>query len=94
MRQLLTAEINSAVAGFFGGGATNVYVWDGHDGSANLSALTIDSRARLIVGGLPSTMLMERHYSALAFVGHWPTATACAPMFEKTERLPGRHSHM
>lgn len=69
MRQLLTAEINSAVAGFFDGGATDVYVWDGHDGSATLSALTIDPRAHLIMGGLPSTMLMERNYSAVAFVG-------------------------
>lgn len=69
MRQLLTEEINSAVAGFFDGGATDVFVWDGHDGSATLSTLTIDSRAHLIMGGLPSTMLFERHYSAVAFVG-------------------------
>ena len=69
MRQLLTGEINAAVAGFFDGGATDVFVWDGHDGSATLSALSIDSRAHLIMGGLPSTMLMERHFSAVAFVG-------------------------
>jgi D-amino peptidase len=69
MRQLLTGEINAAVAGFFDGGATDVFVWDGHDGSATLSALTIDPRAHLIMGRLPSTMLMERHFSAVAFVG-------------------------
>jgi D-amino peptidase len=69
MRQLLTGEINSAVAGFFDGGATDVFVWDGHDGSATLSALTIDSRAHLVMGALPATMLMERHYSAVAFLG-------------------------
>ena len=69
MRQLLTGEINSAVAGFFDGGATDVFVWDGHDGSATLSALTIDSRAHLIMGVLPATMLLDRHYSAVAFVG-------------------------
>ncbi len=69
MRQLLTGEINSAVAGFFDGGATDVFVWDGHDGSATLSALTIDSRAHLVMGALPATMLMERRYSAVAFVG-------------------------
>lgn len=69
MRDLLTGEINSAVAGFFEGGATGVFVWDGHDGSATLSTLTIDSRAHLIMGELPATMLMERHYSAVAFVG-------------------------
>ncbi len=69
MRQLLTGEINSAVAGFFDGGATDVFVWDGHDGSETLSALTVDSRAHLIMGTLPATMLMDRHYSAVAFVG-------------------------
>ncbi|HSU61369.1 MAG TPA: M55 family metallopeptidase [Bryobacteraceae bacterium] len=69
MRQLLTGEINSAVDGFFAGGATDVFVWDGHDGSATLSALTIDSRAHLIMGTLPASMLMDRHYSAVAFVG-------------------------
>ena len=69
MRQLLTGEINSAVAGFFDGGATDVFVWDGHDGSQTLSALTIDSRAHLIMGTLPVTMLLDRHYSAVTFVG-------------------------
>jgi D-amino peptidase len=69
MRQLLTGEINAAVAGFFDGGATDVFVWDGHDGHQTLSALTIDSRAHLIMGGLPATMLLERHYSAVAFLG-------------------------
>ena len=57
LRQLLTGEINSAVAGFFDGGATDVFVWDGHDGSATLSALTIDWRAHLIMGALRRTCL-------------------------------------
>ncbi|HWF45741.1 MAG TPA: M55 family metallopeptidase, partial [Bryobacteraceae bacterium] len=69
MRQLLTGEINSAVAGFFDGGATDVFVWDGHDGHQTLSALTIDSRAHVILGPLPADMLFERHFSAVAFVG-------------------------
>ncbi len=69
MRQLLTGEINAAVDGFFDGGATEVTVWDGHDGSQTLSALTIHPRAKLIIGEAGLTMLMERGYSALAFVG-------------------------
>jgi D-amino peptidase len=69
MRQLLTGEINSAVAGFFDAGATDVFVWDGHDGHQTLSALTIDSRAHVIMGPLPANMLLERHFSAVAFVG-------------------------
>ena len=69
MRQLLTGEINAAVDGFFQGGATDVYVWDGHDGSQTLSTLTIHPRARLIMGGLSSTMLLERGFAAVVFVG-------------------------
>src|SRR4051794_15646420 len=76
MRQLLTGEINAAVDGFFRGGATEVFVWDGHDGSQTLSALTIDKRARLIMGGLSSTMLMDRHFSAVAFVGQHARANS------------------
>src|SRR4051812_20476340 len=67
MQKLLTGEINASVQGLFDGGADEVFVWDGHDGSQTLSALTIDSRAKLIIGELGSTMLMERHFSALAF---------------------------
>ncbi len=69
LRQLLTGEINAAVEGFFEGGADEVVVWDGHDGSQTLSALTIHPRAKLIIGGLGATMLMERGYAALAFIG-------------------------
>jgi D-amino peptidase len=69
MRALLTGEINAAVQGFIDGGATEVVVWDGHDGSQTLSVSTIDSRAKLIMGGLSSTMLMERKFAAVAFVG-------------------------
>jgi D-amino peptidase len=69
MRQLLTGEINAAVAGFLDGGASQVLVWDGHDGSATLSTLSIAPEARLIMGALPVNMLMERRYAAVAFVG-------------------------
>src|ERR1700680_2345563 len=57
MRQLLTGEINAAVEGFLSGGADEVVVWDGHDGSQTLSALTIHPKAKLIMGGLGPTML-------------------------------------
>jgi D-amino peptidase len=69
MRQLLTGEINAAVEGFYAGGADEVIVWDGHDGSQTLSALTIHPRAKLIIGKLPVTMTFERRYSAIGFVG-------------------------
>jgi D-amino peptidase len=69
MRQLLTGEINAAVDGFLGGGADEVLVWDGHDGSQTLSTLTIHPKARLLMGALGASMLMERRFSAVAYVG-------------------------
>lgn len=69
MRQLLTGEINAAVDGFLNGGADEVLVWDGHDGSQTLSTLTIHPKARLLMGGLGPTMLMERRFAAVAYVG-------------------------
>src|SRR5579863_257005 len=69
LRQLLTGEINAAVSGFLAGGADEVVVWDGHDGSQTLSAVTIHPKARLIMGSLGPTMLMERGFTAVAFVG-------------------------
>jgi D-amino peptidase len=69
MRQLLTGEINAAVDGFLQGGADEVIVWDGHDGSQTLSTLTIHPRAKLVMGGLGPSMLMERKFAAVAYVG-------------------------
>ena len=69
MRQLLTGEITAAVDGLYAGGAAEVIVWDGHDGSQTLSALTIHPRAKLIIGDLGVTMTLERNYSAIGFVG-------------------------
>lgn len=69
LRHLLTAEVNAAAEGFFDAGANEVIVWDGHDGSQTLSVETIHPRARLLIGGLGATMLLERGFSAVAFLG-------------------------
>jgi D-amino peptidase len=69
LRQLLAGEVNAAVQGFLDGGADEVVVWDGHDGSQTLSALTIHPKALLLSGGLSASMTLERHYAAIAFVG-------------------------
>jgi D-amino peptidase len=69
MRQLLTGEINAAVEGFLAGGAEEVIVWDGHDGSQTLSTLTIHPKAKLVMGALGPSMMMERRFSAVAYVG-------------------------
>jgi D-amino peptidase len=69
LRQLMTGEVNAAVEGFLAGGADEVVVWDGHDGSQTLSALSIHPKAKLLIGSLGVTMTFERHYAAIAFVG-------------------------
>src|SRR5579872_1078467 len=69
MRQLLTGEINAAVDGLYAGGADDVIVWDGHDGSQTLSALTIHPRSKLIMGDLGITMTLERNYAGMGFIG-------------------------
>ena len=58
LRQLLTGEVNAAVDGFLAGGADEVIVWDGHDGSQTLSALTIHPKARLVIGVLPASFVI------------------------------------
>ena len=69
MRQLLTGETNAAVEGFLAGGAAEVIVWDGHDGSQTLSTLSIHPKAKLLMGALGPSMLMDRHFSGVAYVG-------------------------
>ena len=69
MRQLLTGEANAAVEGFLAGGADEVIVWDGHDGSQTLSTLTIHPKAKLLMGVIGPSMMMDRHFSAVAYVG-------------------------
>jgi D-amino peptidase len=69
MRELLTGEVNAAVEGFLEAGADEVYIWDGHSNSSSLSALTIHPEAKLVQGSLGPEMLMDRGFSAVAFVG-------------------------
>ncbi len=78
MQKLLTGEINAAVRGFLAGGADEVIVWDGHDGSRTLSALMIEPRAKLVMGSLGPTMLLERGYAAIAFIGQHARANRSA----------------
>jgi D-amino peptidase len=78
MRALLTGEVNAAVQGLFDGGADEVVVWDAHDGSRSLSALTIEPRAKLIIGDLGVSMLMDRGYAAVVFLGQHPMANVRA----------------
>lgn len=69
LRQLLTGEVNAAVEGFLAGGADEVVVWDGHDGSQTLSAATIHPKAKLVIGDIGPRMTFDRGYAAVAFLG-------------------------
>ncbi len=69
LQKLLTGDVNAAVRGFLSAGADDVIVWDGHDGSRTLSAATLDPRARLVMGSLGPTMMLDRGLAAVAFVG-------------------------
>jgi D-amino peptidase len=76
-RKLLTGEINAAVDGLLEGGATEVVVWDGHDGSRTLSTLDIHPKARLLMGSpVSSTLELNSSYSAVVFIGQHAMAGA------------------
>src|SRR5215472_10766788 len=49
-RHFLVGELNAAVEGAILGGAIEVVIWDGHDGSRSLSIEDIHPRARLVQG--------------------------------------------
>ena len=69
-RKLLTGEVNAAVDGLLAGGATEVVVWDGHDGGQTLSVLDIHPKCRLLTGRpIAENMGIDSSYSAVVFIG-------------------------
>lgn len=70
-RRLLAGELNAAIEGAFAAGASEVVVWDGHDGSRTLSVDLIDRRAKLIQGKpTPANYyLSEKAYDGILFIG-------------------------
>jgi D-amino peptidase len=77
-RRLLTAELNAAVAGVLEAGATEIVVWDGHDGSRSLSIDDMDTRVKLIQGKpTPANYyLSDRAYDGIIFIGQHAMAGA------------------
>lgn len=70
-RRILTGEVNAAVEGARDAGATEVVIWDGHDGSRTLSVDEIHPAAKLIQGKpTPANYyLSEKLYDGILFVG-------------------------
>lgn len=86
-RHLLIGEVNAAVEGAIAGGATEVVIWDGHDGSRTLSIDEIDSRAKLIQGRpTPANYyLSEKLYDGILFVGQHAMAGAKGGVLAHTQ---------
>lgn len=58
-RELMTDEVNAAIAGAFDGGATDVAVCDSHAAMQNLVPARLDERAVLIRGAMRDSLQME-----------------------------------
>lgn len=69
--RLLVGEVSAAVEGVLAAGASEVVVWDGHDGSRALSVDDIHLKARLLQGRPTpaSYYLSESLYDGILFVG-------------------------
>lgn len=70
-RHILIGEVGAAVEGAVAAGATEVVIWDGHDGSRTLSVDEIPIGAKLIQGRpTPANYyLSDRLYDGIFFVG-------------------------
>jgi len=77
-RHLLAGELNAAIDGALRAGATEIVVWDGHDGSRSLSVEDVHPRAQLIQGRpTPANYyLSDRAYDGIFFVGQHAMAGA------------------
>lgn len=77
-RKFLAGELNAAIEGALAAGATEIVVWDGHDGSRSLSIDDIHPRARLIQGKPtpPNYYLSDRAYDGIFIVGQHAMAGA------------------
>lgn len=77
-RRLLAGETNAAVEGALESGASEVVIWDGHDGSRTLAIDEIHPRAQLLQGRPtpPDFYLQEKLYNGIFFIGQHAMAGA------------------
>lgn len=72
-RQLMTGDVNAAIAGLAEGGATEFVVSDGHWNASNILIESLDARARLNFGSpSPRAMMqgIDQKPTALVMVGY------------------------
>ena len=69
--RLLVGELGAAVEGVLSAGASEVVIWDGHDGSRALSVDDIHPKAKLLQGRpTPATYyLSDKLYDGILFIG-------------------------
>ena len=86
-RRLLVGELNAAVEGALKGGAQEVVIWDGHDGSRTLSIDEIHPKAKLIQGRpTPANYyLSDRLYEGIFFVGQHAMSGARAAVLAHSQ---------
>lgn len=77
-RRILTGEVNAAVAGLKAAGASEIVVWDGHDGSRTLSIDEIPAGVKLLQGSpTPANYYFsEKLYDGVMFIGQHAMAGA------------------
>ena len=72
-RQLMTKEVNVAIAAAYDAGATSVLVSDSHGDSQNLDIEQLDKRVELVRGGpRPLSMMdgIDDSFAAVVFIGY------------------------
>jgi len=72
-RRLMTLEVNSAIAGAYDAGATEVLVSDSHGDAQNIDIELLDRRVRLVRAWPRPLMMMhgiDRSFDAVVFVGY------------------------
>lgn len=77
-RRILIGEVNAAVEGARSAGASEVVIWDGHDGSRTFSVDEIHSSAKLLQGRpTPANYyLSQKLYDGIIFIGQHAMAGA------------------
>ena len=77
LKKQLAEEINAAVEGLLEAGATEIIVWDGHDGSRTLRLADLHPKAKLLQGSpMPHSLGLDSSFAALLFVGQHAMAGA------------------
>src|SRR5437899_12768726 len=88
-RRILLGEVNAAVEGARSAGASEVVIWDGHDGSRTLSVDEIHASAKLLQGRpTPANYyLSEKLYDGVMFVGQHAMAGAKNGVLAHSQRF-------